>query len=122
MLKMQITLNLLLVLFKIALYVCFWHRCAANIVSQKSIEFLSCAENRRRGDCESVSGLGATTGRCQWRQGVAKGADVTRLIQVLILFFNNRTYYTSLKSACNKIIYVATEAMEHSLNCGLGRY
>lgn len=42
--------------------------------------------------------------------------------QVLILRFNNCTCYTSLKSPCNKIIYVATEAMEHSLNCGLGRY
>uniref|UniRef100_A0AAQ4RFS0 receptor protein-tyrosine kinase n=1 Tax=Gasterosteus aculeatus aculeatus TaxID=481459 RepID=A0AAQ4RFS0_GASAC len=35
--------------------------------------YLSCAENRRRGDCESVRGLGATTGRCQWRQGTEKG-------------------------------------------------
>uniref|UniRef100_A0A8C5I8J8 Proto-oncogene tyrosine-protein kinase receptor Ret n=1 Tax=Gouania willdenowi TaxID=441366 RepID=A0A8C5I8J8_GOUWI len=36
-------------------------------------QFLSCAENRQRGDCESVRGLGATAGRCQWRQGTEKG-------------------------------------------------
>ncbi|XP_034040440.1 proto-oncogene tyrosine-protein kinase receptor Ret [Thalassophryne amazonica] len=35
--------------------------------------FLSCAESRQRGDCESVRGLGATTGRCLWRQGTEKG-------------------------------------------------
>ncbi|KAA8577660.1 hypothetical protein FQN60_003414, partial [Etheostoma spectabile] len=45
----------------------------ANKASQESQQFLSCAENRRRGDCESVRGLGATTGRCQWRQGSEKG-------------------------------------------------
>ncbi|XP_018536505.1 proto-oncogene tyrosine-protein kinase receptor Ret [Lates calcarifer] len=45
----------------------------ANKASQESQQFLSCAENRRRGDCESVRGLGATTGRCQWRQGTEKG-------------------------------------------------
>uniref|UniRef100_A0A3Q3IZM7 Proto-oncogene tyrosine-protein kinase receptor Ret n=1 Tax=Monopterus albus TaxID=43700 RepID=A0A3Q3IZM7_MONAL len=36
-------------------------------------QFPSCALNRQRGDCESVQGLGATTGRCQWRQGTEKG-------------------------------------------------
>uniref|UniRef100_A0A7N6FLQ6 Ret proto-oncogene receptor tyrosine kinase n=1 Tax=Anabas testudineus TaxID=64144 RepID=A0A7N6FLQ6_ANATE len=36
-------------------------------------QFMSCALNRRRGECESVQGLGATTGRCQWRQGLEKG-------------------------------------------------
>ncbi|KAF1375990.1 hypothetical protein PFLUV_G00225920 [Perca fluviatilis] len=45
----------------------------ANKASQESQQFLSCAENRRRGECESVRGLGATTGRCQWRQGSEKG-------------------------------------------------
>uniref|UniRef100_A0A673YIJ8 Proto-oncogene tyrosine-protein kinase receptor Ret n=1 Tax=Salmo trutta TaxID=8032 RepID=A0A673YIJ8_SALTR len=35
--------------------------------------FLSCAKGRQRGDCENIRGLGATTGRCQWRQGYAKG-------------------------------------------------
>ncbi|CAN9500079.1 unnamed protein product [Ophioblennius macclurei] len=39
---------------------------------QERVQFLSCAENRQRGDCESVRGLGATTGRCQWRQGTEK--------------------------------------------------
>uniref|UniRef100_A0A3Q1F3V9 Proto-oncogene tyrosine-protein kinase receptor Ret n=1 Tax=Acanthochromis polyacanthus TaxID=80966 RepID=A0A3Q1F3V9_9TELE len=43
------------------------------IASQESQQFLSCAENRQRGDCESMRGLGATTGRCQWRQGTDKG-------------------------------------------------
>ncbi|XP_056147309.1 proto-oncogene tyrosine-protein kinase receptor Ret [Lampris incognitus] len=33
----------------------------------------SCAESRQRGDCEAIRGLGATTGRCQWRQGTEKG-------------------------------------------------
>ncbi|XP_072247477.1 proto-oncogene tyrosine-protein kinase receptor Ret [Leuresthes tenuis] len=41
--------------------------------SQDSQQFLSCAENRQRGECESAVGLGATTGRCQWRQGTGKG-------------------------------------------------
>ncbi|XP_068183940.1 proto-oncogene tyrosine-protein kinase receptor Ret isoform X2 [Antennarius striatus] len=36
-------------------------------------QLLSCAENRRRGDCESARGVGATTGKCQWRQGPEKG-------------------------------------------------
>nr|XP_057908550.1 proto-oncogene tyrosine-protein kinase receptor Ret isoform X2 [Doryrhamphus excisus] len=40
---------------------------------QESQQFPSCAENRRRGDCESTRGLGATSGRCQWRQGTEKG-------------------------------------------------
>uniref|UniRef100_H2V9H6 Proto-oncogene tyrosine-protein kinase receptor Ret n=1 Tax=Takifugu rubripes TaxID=31033 RepID=H2V9H6_TAKRU len=40
---------------------------------QESQPLLSCAENRRRGDCESARGLGTTTGRCQWRQGYDKG-------------------------------------------------
>ncbi|KAK6328899.1 hypothetical protein J4Q44_G00008770 [Coregonus suidteri] len=35
-------------------------------------QFLSCAEGRKRGDCENIRGLGATTGRCQWRQGSEK--------------------------------------------------
>lgn len=34
---------------------------------------LACAERRQRGDCESSRGLGAPTGRCQWRQGSDKG-------------------------------------------------
>uniref|UniRef100_H3C2S0 Ret proto-oncogene receptor tyrosine kinase n=1 Tax=Tetraodon nigroviridis TaxID=99883 RepID=H3C2S0_TETNG len=42
-------------------------------VGQESQPLLSCAENRRRGDCESARGLGTTTGRCQWRQGSDKG-------------------------------------------------
>ncbi|XP_023677187.1 proto-oncogene tyrosine-protein kinase receptor Ret isoform X1 [Paramormyrops kingsleyae] len=33
---------------------------------------LSCAKQRRRGPCEACSGLGATTGRCQWRQSIDK--------------------------------------------------
>ncbi|CAG6017827.1 unnamed protein product [Menidia menidia] len=40
--------------------------------SQESQQFLSCAENRQRGECESALGLGATAGRCQWRQGTGK--------------------------------------------------
>ncbi|CAG04714.1 unnamed protein product, partial [Tetraodon nigroviridis] len=44
-----------------------------NEVGQESQPLLSCAENRRRGDCESARGLGTTTGRCQWRQGSDKG-------------------------------------------------
>uniref|UniRef100_A0A3P9DGJ2 receptor protein-tyrosine kinase n=1 Tax=Maylandia zebra TaxID=106582 RepID=A0A3P9DGJ2_9CICH len=39
----------------------------------ESQQVLSCAENRQRTDCESTRGLGATTGRCQWRQGTEKG-------------------------------------------------
>uniref|UniRef100_A0A3Q3W938 Proto-oncogene tyrosine-protein kinase receptor Ret n=1 Tax=Mola mola TaxID=94237 RepID=A0A3Q3W938_MOLML len=46
---------------------------ATTMGSQESPQFLSCAENRRRGDCESFRGLGAITGRCQWRQGNKKG-------------------------------------------------
>ncbi|KAK0149935.1 Proto-oncogene tyrosine-protein kinase receptor Ret [Merluccius polli] len=34
---------------------------------------LSCAESRQRVDCELTRGLGATSGRCQWRQGTEKG-------------------------------------------------
>uniref|UniRef100_A0A8C7UPR1 Proto-oncogene tyrosine-protein kinase receptor Ret n=1 Tax=Oncorhynchus mykiss TaxID=8022 RepID=A0A8C7UPR1_ONCMY len=30
-------------------------------------------KGRQRGDCEKIRGLGATTGRCQWRQGSEKG-------------------------------------------------
>ncbi|XP_029962822.1 proto-oncogene tyrosine-protein kinase receptor Ret isoform X2 [Salarias fasciatus] len=45
----------------------------ANRGGQERVQFLSCAENRQRGDCESARGLGATTGRCQWRQGKEKG-------------------------------------------------
>uniref|UniRef100_A0A8B9M2Z7 Proto-oncogene tyrosine-protein kinase receptor Ret n=1 Tax=Astyanax mexicanus TaxID=7994 RepID=A0A8B9M2Z7_ASTMX len=33
---------------------------------------LACAEKRQRGDCEAFRGLGASTGRCQWRQGTDK--------------------------------------------------
>ncbi|XP_054654100.1 proto-oncogene tyrosine-protein kinase receptor Ret isoform X1 [Dunckerocampus dactyliophorus] len=44
-----------------------------NQGGQESQQFPPCAENRRRGDCESTRGLGATTGRCQWRQGTEKG-------------------------------------------------
>ncbi|KAI7805213.1 proto-oncogene tyrosine-protein kinase receptor Ret [Triplophysa rosa] len=36
-------------------------------------KILACAERRQRGDCESSRGLGAPTGRCQWRQGSDKG-------------------------------------------------
>ncbi|XP_073338370.1 proto-oncogene tyrosine-protein kinase receptor Ret [Pagrus major] len=45
----------------------------ANKANPENQQFLSCAENRRRADCESARGLGATTGRCQWRQGSEKG-------------------------------------------------
>lgn len=45
----------------------------ANRASQENEQFLSCAGNKRRGECESVRGLGATSGRCQWRQGTEKG-------------------------------------------------
>ncbi|KAM3863431.1 proto-oncogene tyrosine-protein kinase receptor Ret [Diretmus argenteus] len=41
--------------------------------SQEEQHFLSCAESRQRGDCETTRGLGATTGKCQWRQGTEKG-------------------------------------------------
>ncbi|XP_067242391.1 proto-oncogene tyrosine-protein kinase receptor Ret [Chanodichthys erythropterus] len=34
---------------------------------------LACAEKRQRGECEASRGLGAPTGRCQWRQGKDKG-------------------------------------------------
>ncbi|XP_057704670.1 proto-oncogene tyrosine-protein kinase receptor Ret [Corythoichthys intestinalis] len=44
-----------------------------NQDNQESQQFLPCAENRRRGECETTRGLGATTGRCQWRQGTEKG-------------------------------------------------
>ncbi|XP_056903950.1 proto-oncogene tyrosine-protein kinase receptor Ret isoform X1 [Takifugu flavidus] len=44
-----------------------------NEAGQESQPLLSCAENRRRADCESARGLGTTTGRCQWRQGYDKG-------------------------------------------------
>uniref|UniRef100_A0A3Q1IAP7 Proto-oncogene tyrosine-protein kinase receptor Ret n=1 Tax=Anabas testudineus TaxID=64144 RepID=A0A3Q1IAP7_ANATE len=46
---------------------------STNKANQESQQFMSCALNRRRGECESVQGLGATTGRCQWRQGLEKG-------------------------------------------------
>ncbi|KAJ8412814.1 hypothetical protein AAFF_G00117650 [Aldrovandia affinis] len=32
-----------------------------------------CAERKERRDCESCPGMGAPTGRCQWRQGTDKG-------------------------------------------------
>ncbi|XP_072292708.1 proto-oncogene tyrosine-protein kinase receptor Ret isoform X2 [Eucyclogobius newberryi] len=44
---------------------------------QESQEFSSCAGNKRRGECESVRGLGATSGRCQWRKGTARGISVS---------------------------------------------
>lgn len=50
----------------------FFHVCFTK-VGQESQTLLSCAENRRRGDCETARGLGTTTGRCQWRQGSDKG-------------------------------------------------
>ncbi|RXN37126.1 proto-oncogene tyrosine- kinase receptor Ret-like protein [Labeo rohita] len=34
---------------------------------------LACAEKRQRGECEASRGLGAPTGRCQWRQSRDKG-------------------------------------------------
>ncbi|XP_026165362.1 proto-oncogene tyrosine-protein kinase receptor Ret [Mastacembelus armatus] len=40
---------------------------------KESQPFQSCAMNKQQGECESVRGLGATTGRCQWRQGTEKG-------------------------------------------------
>ncbi|XP_033835766.1 proto-oncogene tyrosine-protein kinase receptor Ret [Periophthalmus magnuspinnatus] len=45
----------------------------ANKALQETQEFSSCASNKRRGECESVRGLGATNGRCQWRQGTERG-------------------------------------------------
>ena len=35
---------------------------------------LSCAEKRKRGECEAFRGLGTPTGRCQWRQSTDKGS------------------------------------------------
>ncbi|XP_061602024.1 proto-oncogene tyrosine-protein kinase receptor Ret isoform X1 [Cololabis saira] len=46
---------------------------AAFKTGQDSQELLSCAVNKLRGDCESTQGLGATTGKCQWRQGKERG-------------------------------------------------
>ncbi|KFO33942.1 proto-oncogene tyrosine-protein kinase receptor Ret [Fukomys damarensis] len=34
---------------------------------------LSCAVSKRRPECEECGGLGALTGRCEWRQGDGKG-------------------------------------------------
>ncbi|XP_074532014.1 proto-oncogene tyrosine-protein kinase receptor Ret [Halichoeres trimaculatus] len=45
----------------------------AHKSSQKEQTFVSCAQSKNRGECDSVWGLGATTGRCQWRQGNDKG-------------------------------------------------
>ncbi|KAK7901695.1 hypothetical protein WMY93_018464 [Mugilogobius chulae] len=45
----------------------------ASKALQESQEFSSCAGNKRRGECESARGLGATNGRCQWRQGTERG-------------------------------------------------
>uniref|UniRef100_A0A8C7CWF8 Proto-oncogene tyrosine-protein kinase receptor Ret n=1 Tax=Oncorhynchus kisutch TaxID=8019 RepID=A0A8C7CWF8_ONCKI len=45
----------------------------ATVITNEWGQFLSCAKGRQRGDCETIRGLGATTGRCQWRQGSAKG-------------------------------------------------
>lgn len=59
--------------------------CLFYAVNQDSQQFLSCAENRHRGDCESTRGLGATTGRCQWRQGTEKGR--LNLHSHVLLFF-----------------------------------
>ncbi|XP_053306575.1 proto-oncogene tyrosine-protein kinase receptor Ret [Spea bombifrons] len=33
----------------------------------------SCSENKLRSECEECGGLGAVTGRCQWRQGRGEG-------------------------------------------------
>ncbi|CAL8257054.1 unnamed protein product [Lota lota] len=40
---------------------------------QQDQRALSCGESRQRVDCEITRGLGATNGRCQWRQGTEKG-------------------------------------------------
>lgn len=115
-------------------HVCiFWHRCAANIVSQESLPFLSCAVNRRRADCESVRGLGATTGKCQWRQGTGKGAvtnprfpsDIMSCDFVVITttHLNKLANVVRGNNKALRIIYLApTETMEHSLSCGPGTY
>ncbi|XP_036071308.1 proto-oncogene tyrosine-protein kinase receptor Ret isoform X2 [Oryzias melastigma] len=50
---------------------CFLY--SAEKEGQDNQQLLSCAEKRQRRDCESFRGLGATTGRCQWRQGAGKG-------------------------------------------------
>ncbi|MEE6488714.1 hypothetical protein FKM82_015333 [Ascaphus truei] len=34
---------------------------------------LSCSESKHRSECEECGGLGAPTGRCQWRQGHGEG-------------------------------------------------
>ncbi|XP_066534640.1 proto-oncogene tyrosine-protein kinase receptor Ret isoform X2 [Hoplias malabaricus] len=34
--------------------------------------YMACAVKRQRGECETFRGLGAPTGRCQWRQGTDK--------------------------------------------------
>uniref|UniRef100_A0A8C6SDP3 receptor protein-tyrosine kinase n=1 Tax=Neogobius melanostomus TaxID=47308 RepID=A0A8C6SDP3_9GOBI len=49
----------------------------ASTQIQISPEFSSCAGNKRRGECESMRGLGATSGRCQWRQGTERGISET---------------------------------------------
>uniref|UniRef100_A0A8C6SER6 Proto-oncogene tyrosine-protein kinase receptor Ret n=1 Tax=Neogobius melanostomus TaxID=47308 RepID=A0A8C6SER6_9GOBI len=49
----------------------------ASKARQESPEFSSCAGNKRRGECESMRGLGATSGRCQWRQGTERGISET---------------------------------------------
>ncbi|XP_072533089.1 proto-oncogene tyrosine-protein kinase receptor Ret [Salminus brasiliensis] len=41
----------------------------AVVLRSEKQQSLACAEKRQRGDCEAFRGLGAPTGRCQWRQG-----------------------------------------------------
>uniref|UniRef100_A0A8C2JT84 Proto-oncogene tyrosine-protein kinase receptor Ret n=1 Tax=Cyprinus carpio TaxID=7962 RepID=A0A8C2JT84_CYPCA len=45
----------------------------ANLMKLDEQRVLPCAEKRQRGECEASRGLGAPTGRCQWRQGRDKG-------------------------------------------------
>lgn len=50
-------------------------------VSKSRLEgqkFMSCAGNKRRDECESVRGLGAPTGRCQWRQDTEKTKGLSK--------------------------------------------
>ncbi|XP_035387726.1 proto-oncogene tyrosine-protein kinase receptor Ret isoform X2 [Electrophorus electricus] len=40
----------------------------AEVLNVEGHRTLACAEKRQRGECETFRGLGAPTGRCQWRQ------------------------------------------------------
>ncbi|KAK1791134.1 hypothetical protein P4O66_002162 [Electrophorus voltai] len=40
----------------------------AEVLNVEGHRTLACAEKRQRGECETYRGLGAPTGRCQWRQ------------------------------------------------------